>query len=201
MSRYNLLIALALLLSLALGAIYFLLPSRIVNSEKAAAFEIIETEWLRFFTTNKIVTQVAIQESDTDILLGDEYSVAFGVAEIVYGIDFEKMTPADIIQTENQLLLTLPQPEVFSVSIRQDSITVMTKSTILRKLGTYLEGENVNRQLRVALEEESISFAAQNGLFPSEEEVYGHIADFFQRLFPNTDVIITNTNPSAILNQ
>ena len=143
-----------------------------------------EKEWLKFFVTNKVVTQVAIQSSSTNIFLGDENSVAFGVAEILYGIDLDEMTPTDILQTEEQLLITLPQPKVLSVSIRQDSIKVMTKSSLLRRLSTLAVGGDIENELRSRLASEATAFASANGLFPPESEIDLYLQEFFNKCFP-----------------
>jgi hypothetical protein len=124
-------------------------------------------------------------------LFGDRLLfVAHGV--VIAGLDLNKLTETDIHIQNGQLIIRLPDPEIFSASLDNDKSYVFDRQT-----GVLTHGDpNLETLARKAAEQEILNAALADGIV---EQARTNGENYLIRLFHNlgfADVVFIQSTPS-----
>ena len=97
--------------------------------------EILSNESVSLLVTNEITTQVVVADEETSTLLGIDGYIGIGIVTAFVGIDTTK------IEYVSSNSIRLPDVEIFSLEIRDDSIKFYRNATLLQRLSTLNEDQ------------------------------------------------------------
>ena len=158
--------------ALALVAIFGIYTLWVLNAPKPPrdAAELLNSETLRQVVTDRFVTQVVVQSDFGDALLGPDDVFAFGKVSLLIGIDLQKMDIANGKDGAPQLFVSLPDAEILSVELNEDSVRFIRKASALQRLRD-IDGTEQHKQIRVKLREAARQFVTAEGLLPTREQM------------------------------
>lgn len=140
--------------------------------------------------TNKVTTMVACTLEDVaDNTKGKIIDVAFGKGEGVliakvkytYGIDLEEITEDNVSIDGQTIIVTLPEPKLFDLSVDLDR-EYYSKTPILRAILNKFINEDPQKMIEAAFVGRARDFAQENHLEPSKSEIIERITVFFNNL-------------------
>lgn len=139
-------------------------------------------ESMRFLVTERIVTQVVVEVSEEDFLLGSRKNLLFGTARVYFGVDLDVMTGDDVVLRDGAVVFHLPDPAVLDFAVDMDSLRYVSKRSGLIAIRESLLGVDGERELRTRFEPAAMDYMSQEGLLPTR-------GDILQRLDPLTELL------------
>ncbi|MCY2929710.1 MAG: DUF4230 domain-containing protein [Planctomycetota bacterium] len=130
---------------------------------------LLRSEAVKFLVVRKTTLQVVVQYEEED-WLGHWRGVLWGVAEMLYGIDLDKVTPSDLRRDGDTILVRLPEPRLLAFSVEPGSIDMMTKSTAAPKIADLLHNGQ-RKLLEERFRQRAMEFATGHDLTPGKAEI------------------------------
>ena len=150
---------------LIVGAIW--LP-QISSSKRIPTLpEILSNESVSLLVTNKITTQVVVASEETSVLLGSDSYIGIGVVTAFVGIDTQK------IEYVGPNSIRLPDVEIFSLQIIDDSVRFYRNATALQRFSSLSEDQAT--KVRKKLKDDAEGFIRQSGMMPTKDQVENRI--------------------------
>ncbi len=173
--------------------------------KQTVTLQLLKREQLAFLVTERIVTQVIVEEDRSSVLLGKNEGYLVATARLYYGIDLSDLTANDIIPptqptspssiynnrpADNNFpagttIITLPRPRFLDAAIDPDDRYVSKRSGLMW-LHDNWTGEDNQRRLRMRVQQAAYDFAADHHLIPDDQLL-------LDRLSPIADMLTLNT--------
>ncbi len=112
------------------GVLFWKYTTKPVVSVRVAA-QLLRSEEMKFLVLRKIVSTVVLERKEKNWFWGDRDGVALAEVELFYGFDLSGIAEKDFRATDNGLELTLPDPEVLTVSVDLTTLRVLTRQSAL----------------------------------------------------------------------
>lgn len=152
--------------------------------------QMLHSEDLMFLVTNRIVTQVMVEQNQDSIWAGKRDGVLIAQVRLYYGVDLNKITDADIHDQAGQVVITLPAPQILDFAI-DPNYKVITKRSGMQVALDWVYGQNLEAELRSHIQEQALEFAKFNGLLPTPAQV-------IRRLNQTADLLSAKVNKPVI---
>ena len=104
------------------------------------------------------------------INIGIDTGCIWATVKIHYGLNLQRITPQDIRSDGDVVLVRVPDPELFDLSVVPGSIGFLSKSSAVAKLQAFLH-DGQREELEGRLRKRAMEFAVQNGMLPSRGEI------------------------------
>ncbi len=155
----------------AVGAFLALRPWKAPHAQtkESATLSVLQIESLQFLVTKRVTTQIVVTCEESD-WLSSWRGVLWATVKICYGLDLQRITPRDIRSDGDVLLVRVPEPELFDLSVVAGSIGFLSKSSAVAKLQAFLH-DGQREELEGRLRKRAMEFAVQNGMLPSRGEI------------------------------
>ncbi len=147
------------------------LGTRVVSVTPSPTVVVQRLQALHRWETARFVSQHVVEaRSESSWLppfLGDERLLLIATAEVIAGVDMERLSPNDVQWQDNRLVITLPPPQILSVRLDEAKTQVFTRE---RGWLVFNPDPNLEQAARLqalqearqaALQSELLSFAAQ----------------------------------------
>lgn len=177
--------------AVALVAVFGIYALQISQAKKTPvdAVELLRSESLRQLVTERIVTQVVVQDDFGDLVLGADNVFAFGTVSLLVGVDLKKMVVVKGLNDAPFLFITLPKAEVISTELDEDSVFFVRKASALQRLRD-IDGTEQHKQIRVRLKESAHQFLMDKGLMPSRNELEKRVLEMLTDAGLSTDSVL-----------
>ena len=148
------------------------------DSSRLAASRTLSNEVVRLVGTNRIVTQIVIEDDESSLLGGRDRVIAAGTVTLLIGVDVDKANIVEGGSGDRMTIIQLPDPEVLSTELDESSVVFFRKATVIQRLSD-LDGEDRQSKIRQKIKDEAHAFVRQNGLMPSKADIEARIRQLF----------------------
>lgn len=147
-------------------------PASQIPPRQRITLQTLRTEALAFLVTERIVTQVVVEEDRSSFWLGTDQGVLVATARLYYGIDLAQLNEDDLIDNPDQpdITITLPRPAFLDAAIDPD-YHVVTKRSGLMHLRDFWTGQEPESRLRSKIERAAYTFAKEKSLIPPDTDI------------------------------
>ena len=156
------------------------------DKEQKITVETLRNEKLMFLVTDRVVTKVVVEQRQHSMLFGERAGYLIATARIYYGIDLERIEENDIVRSGTGVEIRVPRPSVLDFVIAPDAEFV-SKRTGLQALRDWLNGRDLEQELRESVRAEAMAFVRSHDLLPDPESILGRVNDFAPALAPASD--------------
>lgn len=148
-----------------------------------ATLTLLRSEELSFLVTDRLVSQIAVQTSDSSPLLGQREGVLIATVRMYYGLDLRKIAAADITREgKDRLVVRLPDPQMLDFSVDPSSFTYITKRSGLNVIRDYVMDKDIEAELRTKLQPHAARFFADQRLLPTRTKIVGRLQNYLAPL-------------------
>lgn len=171
-AKLVLLIGLAILLSPIVAPTYrFLRTVFAWDRIEKATLTVLKSENLAFLVTDRIVSQIAVEITDSSPLLGKREGILIGTVTLYYGVDLQKLDKSCLSRVGNALVVTLPEPRELDFSVDPASFRYITKRSGLNVIVDFLWNKDMEAELRQGMHGHAVSFMTDNKLLPTRGKI------------------------------
>jgi len=139
--------------------------------DEKKALTILRNEEFLFLVTDRLVSQISVDLTENNPLLGKREGILIATVRMNYGIDMEGIDESCITRVEDKLIITLPPPRELDYGIDLDSLKYFTKQSGLMFLRDYLTNRDFQNELRSRFRYAAEEFFRMHGLIPSKEKI------------------------------
>jgi len=153
------------------------------NHAEQATLTLLRSEELTFLVTDRLVSQIAVQITDSSPLLGQREGVLIATVRMYYGLDLRKLSAADITRAgRNKLVVRLPDPEMLDFSVDPASFQYISKRSGLNVIGDYVMNKDIEAELRLKLQPHAARFFADQRLLPTRTKIVQRLQNYLAPL-------------------
>lgn len=153
----------------------------IIKPEKIqrTTITVLKNEKMAFLVTNRLVTQVVVEEKKVLPGIGTRSGYLIGTVKVYYGIDLSRLTPESIEVKPQKVIVHLPSPSVLDYSVDLSSLRFFTRETGMMKVASmFMKNEDLRKELEERFYKEAIFFFKTNGLLPDIETIQSRLENF-----------------------
>ena len=175
---------LIVVIALCLGGVGVYVASPFLKSLRAVfewdrvekqTLTLLQSEAMAFLVTDRIVSQIIVSISESNILLGQREGYLIGTARLYYGIDMRELTKDSVTLRENQIVVTLPSPKELDFAVDLESLQFISKMSGTVALVDWLKGKDMYGELRAQFKPKAIAFMRQNSMIPDRQKILGRL--------------------------
>ena len=137
--------------------------------DERTTLSLLKSEPVKLLVVRRTTTQVVVEYEEED-WLGHWRGVLWGVVQMHYGIDLEKVSASDLRREGDTVVVRLPGPELLMFALEPGSIGLMTKSTAAPKISDLLHNGH-RKLLEDRLRKRAMDFAKGHDLMPSKSQI------------------------------
>ena len=153
------------------------------NHAEQATLTLLRSEELSFLVTDRLVSQIAVQISDSTPLLGQREGVLIATVRMYYGLDLRKLDAASITRAgRDKLVVRLPDPEMLDFSVDPSSFQYITKRSGLNVIHDYVMNKDIEAELRIKLQPHAARFFAEQRMLPARAKIVQRLQHYFAPL-------------------
>ena len=153
------------------------------NHAEQATLSLLRSEELSFLVTDRLVSQIAVQTSDSSPLLGQREGVLIATVRMYYGLDLRKLDAASITRAgKDKLVVRLPDPEMLDFSVDPASFTYITKRSGLHVIRDYVMDKDIEAELRKKLQPHAARFFADQRMLPARTKIVQRLQNYLAPL-------------------
>jgi len=146
-----------------------------------SVLQVIRSEDLSFLVSEKIVTQVVVEQEQSSLLWGRRDGYLIATATLYYGIDLSQLDERSVEQTPQGVVVRLPRPSLLDVAVDPD-YEFFSKKSGLVALRDWMAGADLERTLRMRVQDEAEAFAAGHDLLPDDRRMLERLNRFADSL-------------------
>ena len=144
-------------------------------------------EMVRILGTDRIVTQIVVEDDKSSFLGGTDRVIAAGTVTMLIGVDVDK-AEISVPDTANPtVLVRLPDSEILTTELDEDSIVYFRKATIVQRL-TELDDQERQSRIRQKIKVSAAEFVKINGLLPSMAEIEKRVREIWSETGTRTAI-------------
>jgi hypothetical protein len=152
---------------------------------------ILQSEAMAFLVTDKIVSQIVVSVSESNILLGQREGYLIGTAKLYYGIDMKELTGDSISLRDNRIVVTLPPAKELDFAVDLESLRFISKMSGTVALVDWLKGKDMYAELRTQFKPKAMEFMKQNGMIPDRQRILSRLNSMSLVLTENIGLKVT----------
>ena len=173
-------VLLALAFGLAGKAVHRLFAGK---QAEQATLSLLRSEELSFLVTDRLVSQIAVQMTDSSPLLGQREGLLIATVRMYYGLDLRKLDAASIVSAgKDKLVVRLPDPEMLDFSVDPASFQYITKRSGLNVIRDYVMDKDIEAELRVKLQPHAARFFADQRMLPARAKIVQRLQNYLAPL-------------------
>lgn len=173
-----LVVALAILISPVVAPAYrFMTTVFAWNHIEKATLSVLKSESLAFLVTDRIVSQIAVEITDSSPLLGKREGILIGTVTLYYGVDLQKLDPSCLSRSGNTLVVTLPEPQELDFSVDPASFKYITKRSGLNVIVDFIMNKDMEQELRQGIHPHALAFMTDKKLIPKRDKIVKQLND------------------------
>ena len=147
------------------------------RTTKRFTLQVLDREQLMFLVTDRVVTQVIVEQDDHHLLLGERRGYLVATVHLLYGIDLAKLTNKAVTQDNGTVSITVHRPQILEFSVDPE-IKILSKRTGLVVIADWITGKDLEDELRSRIKKEAILFVDEQNLAPDADTVLARLNRF-----------------------
>ena len=150
-----------------------------IQSRKAVRFSVqmLDREQLLFLVTDRVATQVVVEHDQRSVLLGERRGYLVATVRLLYGIDLQQITDANVEQTDDEVRITVPRPTLLTFAA-DPNMRFISKRSGLVAIADWFGDHNLENELRAQIRDEAIRFVNEQNLAPDPQAVLTRLNRF-----------------------
>ncbi len=176
---FKLILVILFLLGIAWVTINIYESLTFTDRTEKSILSILKSKDLSFLVTDKLTSQICVEISENNPLLGKREGILIGTVTMYWGIDLAKIIPSSIIINKEEIIIPLPKPSELDFSIDPSSLKYITKRSGLNAIADYVMNRDLEKELRDQMKQSAIKFFNDHKLFPSKEKTVSKLNSFF----------------------
>ena len=136
---------------------------------------ILRTESLAFLVTDRLVTQIVVASREHSLLLGGREGYLIATVRLYYGIDLSTVTPTALRRESGKLVVTVPEPRELDFAVDVGSLRLLSKRNGTMIVRDWLEGRDLETELRVRIKADALAFMVRKELVPTRSSIVARL--------------------------
>jgi hypothetical protein len=149
---------------------------------------ILRSENLAFLATDRLVTQIVVSSREYNLILGQREGYLVATVRLYYGIDVATVTPANLRREAGRLTVMVPEPRELDFAVDVGSLRFISKRNVTVAIRDWLQGQNLEDDLRKRLKGEALAFMATQQLIPARSTIVARLNGWAPVLTDNLGV-------------
>jgi hypothetical protein len=137
----------------------------------SAALEILRSEPIVFLATDRITTNIVVDNVENNLLLGKREGYLIARVTMFYGVDLQKLSPDAIQVSGDVITVTLPAPQELVFAVDMHSMRFLTKRSGWIAIRDWPQNLDIQAELREQLHQTAQEALRKDGLIPSREDI------------------------------
>ncbi len=175
----KLIIAILIFIGIIWGAISLYRNIILTSRTENVVLSLLKSENLTFLVTDKLTSQICVDISENNPLLGKREGILIGTVTMYYGIDLSKIDLSTIKKDNNEIIIVLPEPQELDFSVDPASLRFITKRSGLNVIADYITNRSIEKELREQMKTSSLKFFKDEKLIPSKAKIIEKLNTFF----------------------
>jgi len=146
--------------------------------DRRAVLEIIRSEKLMFLVTSRIVTQLVVESTENNLLLGTREGFLIGKVSIYYGIDLTALPESAVGREGAAIVVTVPEPKILDFATDLESIRFISKESGLQRIWGLVAGRDTRAELEKIFQAEAERFVKDNSMVPDRAELLDRLRSY-----------------------
>lgn len=143
--------------------------------------QFLRSEDLMFMVTNRIVTQVMVEQKQDSLLAGVREGILIATVKMYHGVDMASVSDEDIHDLPDRVVVVLPRPRLLDFAIDPNFKIIIKRSGVNVALDWFY-GQNLESELRLQIQNSAMAFVRENELLPRDEVILRRLNVFAQTL-------------------
>lgn len=143
--------------------------------------QLLRSEDLMFMVTNRVVTQVMVEQKQGSLLAGAREGILIATVRLYHGVDMSAIDDNAIHDLGDKVVVVLPQPRLLDFAI-DPNFRVITKRSGVNVALDWFYGQDLESELRLQIQQAAMTFANENDLLPRDEMILRRLNSFAQTL-------------------
>jgi hypothetical protein len=149
-----------------------------VRRVERSALEVLKQEHLAFLVTDRITSQILVESTESNLILGQKEGYLIAKARLYYGIDVSKLSADDLVRTNGTLVVNLPPPEELDFAVDLESMRFISKRSGLQVIADWVTNADQEQELRDQFKEAALQYMRDEKLIPSKEAILQRLSSF-----------------------
>lgn len=191
MSALRMLLVLAVAAGIAMGFLawrHFQRKTLAWTTVETRALTILRSENLAFLATDRLVTQIVVSSREYNLILGQREGYLVATVRLYYGIDLATVTPANLRREAGRLTVMVPEPRELDFAVDVGSLRFISKRNVTVAIRDWLQGQDLEDDLRKRLKAEALTFMATQQLIPARSMIVARLNGWAPVLSDNLGV-------------
>lgn len=155
-----------------------------------ATLSILKNENISFLVTDKVVSQIVVEISENNPLLGQREGILIGTVAMYYGVDLKELNKSCLSRVGEKLIVHLPPPKELDFSVDPVSLKYITKRSGLNVLTDYVMNKNLESELRIKMRPYAEKFFVEHNMLPTREKIDKQLNELSVALSKDLGVVI-----------
>jgi len=143
-----------------------------------ATLTLLKSEELLFLVTDKLITQIMVEATDNNPILGKREGVLVGTVTLYYGVDLRKLNTNSVMKEGTSMLVAIPDPQELDFSVDLSSLKFITKKSGLNVIVDFVLNKDMESELRAQLKSNAIQFFMSHDLVPTRQKIVSKLNGF-----------------------
>ena len=152
--------------------------------------KVLRSQELAFLVTDRIVTQVVVEQRESNPWLGSSERFLVGVVRYYFGVDLASLKGDALRREGDAVVVTLPEPRELDLGVDMESVRVISKRSGLIAIRDWAAGTDHDQELRSEFAAAARRFLKHEGLIPSRESLVRRLQSFAPALSARAGVRI-----------
>lgn len=143
-----------------------------------ATLSLLRSEDLLFLVTDKLISQIMVEVTDNNPILGKREGVLVATVTLYYGVDLRKLGTPSIVKEGTRMLVAIPDPQELDFSFDPASLKSITKKSGLNVIADFVMNKDMEAELRAQLKSNTIKFFKGHDLMPTRQKIVRQLNEF-----------------------
>jgi hypothetical protein len=152
------------------------------------ALTVLRSEPMVFLVMDRVVAQIVISSREHSVLLGQREGYLIATVRLYFGVDMADLTPANLRREHGILAVTIPEPRELDFAIDLDSLSFLSKRNGTVVVRDWLEGRDLEGELRARLKADARAFMSTQQLIPARSTIVARLNTWAPVLSDNLGV-------------
>ena len=138
----------------------------------------LKSEPVMFMVTDRLITQVVVSSEESNLLLGQREGHLVATVRVHYGVDLAGLTPADLHREAGRVVVAIPEPRQLDFAVDVGSLKFLSKRNVTVAIADWLQGRDLEADLRARLQVDALEFMAAQQLMPTRADIVARLNEW-----------------------
>ncbi len=142
-----------------------------------ATLAILKGENLAFLVTDRLVSQIVVEVSDSSALLGKREGILIGTVTLYYGINAQALDSSCLSRVGKRMIVRLPEPRELDFAVDPSSFRYITKRSGWNVVVDYVRNRDIEAELRQDIHRHALAFFSEKKMIPTRAKIVAQLND------------------------